>query len=121
MSKEFIDYLDRNIQEKLEEDSYPILKEIKEDFSRRFPELTSSSWEITYKPIEKLIFEILIDTIKILAERRFEGHGTYITYKVSFKCTDCDKEIQEGITDIKAIHNALINKNKCIECQLKSK
>jgi len=121
MSKEFIEYLGKKIEEKLEEESYPMLKEIKEDFSKRFPELTNSSWDITYKPIEKSIFEILLDTIKILAERRYGGHGPYITYNLSFKCADCDKEIQEWITDIKDIHNTLINKNKCIECQLKSK
>lgn len=46
MSKDFIDYLDKKIQEKLEEESYPVLKELKEDFSNKFPDLVNNIWTI---------------------------------------------------------------------------
>lgn len=121
MSKNFLDYLDRRIQEKLIEGSYPILKEIREDFSNRFPELANCPWNVTYKPIEKFKFEILIDDIKILVKKNFmSGFQLDFSYRIILNCINCSKEIQEWINSINDIYNTLLNKNTCIECQLKS-
>lgn len=121
MSKEFIDYLNKKIEEKLEEVSYPILKEVKEEFLNKFPELDNSKWKITYKPIEKFKFEILIDDIKILVKKNImSGFQLDYSYRLILNCINCNKEIQEWINSINDIYNTLLNKNKCIECQLKS-
>ncbi len=122
MSKDFIYYLDKKIQEKLEEESYPVLKELKEDFSNKFPDLVNNIWKITYKPIDKFIFEILIDEIKILTKKNItSGYQLDFSYKLILNCINCNKEMQETIYSIKDVYNILVNKNKCIECQFKIK
>jgi len=121
LSKEFRIYVNKKAMEKIKEESEPILKEIKDNFSKMFPDLINSKWSIEYKPLERFKFEIIIDELKILAERIYPGRGPYFSYKLLLTCENCGEEIEEPFyfPDIKSLNKILSRENFCINCQLK--